>query len=157
MWQFGFKSLGVLCSGEDRLLVLVAFIANYGSSALQPDFLLLWSILLQCLFQCDTPSFHFPFSVCDFDTFCSLLILFFFSCVLINLCFFSNKCVHSCSLAGIVLANKTFILFSYYLLQPQLQLFISHLFDMKLLCVNSFVVRIAELQGRTTSVKYPLR
>lgn len=49
-WSFGFKSLGVLCRGEDRLLVLVGFIANYGSSALQPGFLLLWSTLLQCLF-----------------------------------------------------------------------------------------------------------
>lgn len=49
-WSFGFKSLSVLCRREDRLLVLVVFIANYGSSALQPDFLLLWLILLQCLF-----------------------------------------------------------------------------------------------------------
>jgi len=49
-WLFAFKSLGVLCRGEDRLLVLVGFIANYDSSALQPDFLLLWLVLLQCLF-----------------------------------------------------------------------------------------------------------
>lgn len=38
-WSFGFKSQGVLCRGEDRLLILVGFIANYSSSALQPNFI----------------------------------------------------------------------------------------------------------------------